>query len=528
MKLNRVRSRSLLEEGKRKKNMTQGTSISVDGHSLTTDQVVKIARGYERVEITSQALQKVREGRKSVERILKSGKTIYGLNTGFGRLSDVRIKSDQLDELQLNLIRSHAVGTGRSLSVDEVRAVMAVRLNTLLRGNSGIRPDVAQQLQRFLNKGIHPDIPRYGSLGASGDLAPSAHLALALVGEGYVIDESGRKLPTKSILRRKKVSPIKLKAKEGLAIINGTQVMTGLGCLLLNDSNSLLFNLDVAAAMTLEALRGSQASFESRIHQLRPLHGQAHVASRILRLIRDSSLIGTSNRIQDPYSLRCVPQVHGAFLDALQYLNQVLEVELNSVTDNPIIFPETDDVVSSGNFHGQPISLALDLLGVALASASVISERRINKLLSSFNPELPLFLAKESGLNSGLMVLQYTAASLVAENRILARPSSVDSADVSGGQEDHASMGVTSALKARKIWRNTTKVIALELMCAAQAIDLLQNGKLGQGTSIAYSLIRKYTQTVEKDRSLSDDLERVARALENDELRRAIEGTVQL
>src|SRR5579884_2861585 len=234
MKLNRVRSRSLLEEGKRKKNMTQGTSISVDGHSLTTDQVVKIARGYERVEITSQALQKVREGRKSVERILKSGKTIYGLNTGFGRLSDVRIKSDQLDELQL-----------------------------------------------FLNKGIHPDIPRYGSLGASGDLAPSAHLALALVGEGYVIDESGRKLPTKSILRRKNVSPIKLKAKEGLAIINGTQVMTGLGCLLLNDSNSLLFNLDVAAAMTLEALRGSQASFESRIHQLRPLHGQAHVASRI-------------------------------------------------------------------------------------------------------------------------------------------------------------------------------------------------------------------------------------------------------
>jgi histidine ammonia-lyase len=502
--------------------------VSLDGNSLNIEQVVRIARQFDKVEISPSALSNVKEGRKSVERILRSSKTVYGLNTGFGKLADVRIESGQLDALQLNLIRSHSVGTGPNLTEEEARAMMVARLNSLLRGNSGIRPEVAKQLQKFLNARIHPEIPSYGSLGASGDLAPSAHLALCLVGEGFALSE-GKRVSARTMLRRRKIAPIKLKAKEGLAIINGTQLMTGLGCLLANDCESMFYNLDVAAALTIEALRGSSTPYESRVHELRPHHGQAHVASRILRLVRGSSLIGTSSRVQDPYSIRCIPQVHGAYHDSLQYLRRVLEVELNSVTDNPLVYPDTDDVVSSGNFHGQPISMALDLLGIAMSSASVISERRINKLLSSFNPELPLFLAKESGLNSGLMMLQYTAASLVAENRILARPSSVDSADVSASQEDHASMGVTSALKARHIWENTNRVIAIELMCGAQAIDLIKDAKCGQGTTLAHSWVRKLSNTVSEDRPLSDELRLISSALRKDELRKAIEeASVQL
>ncbi len=501
--------------------------MQLDGNSLTIDQVVKASRGFERIEVTAAALDRVKKGRQSIERILKSGKIVYGLNTGFGKLADVKIRSSQLDELQLNLVRSHSVGTGPSLAEDETRALMIVRLNSLLRGNSGVRPTVIQQILNFLNHRIYPHIPRYGSLGASGDLAPSAHLALSMVGEGHVI-VNGRRVRTQSVLRKERIFPIILKAKEGLAIINGTQMMTGLGCLLIYDSLSLLFNLDVASAVSLEALGGTSTSFESRIHDLRPLHGQAHVASRILKLVRDSSLIGSGKRVQDPYSLRCIPQVHGAFHDAIQYSRRVIEIELNSVTDNPIIFPETDDVVSAGNFHGQPIALALDLLCLALAEASVISERRVDKLLSGLNPNLPLFLSNESGLDSGLMVLQYTAASLVAENRVLARPASLDNATVSAGQEDHASMGVTSALKARQVWENTLKVIAIEMICAAQAIDLLEHEKLGQGTSIAYSEIRKITKMVENDRPMSEDIERLFETLRRDDLRNALDRTIQL
>jgi histidine ammonia-lyase len=507
------------------------SSVVLDGTSLTIDNVVELARNYARVEISPSAVEAVKKGRKSIERILKSGKTVYGINTGFGRLADTKISGGQLDQLQLNLIRSHSVGTGTPLSEDEARAVMVVRLGSLLRGNSGVRLEVVHQLQEFLNRKIYPVIPRYGSLGASGDLAPSAHLALCLIGEGRAFDSNKRQVKTIKLLERLRLNPIKLKAKEGLAIINGTQVMTGLGALLINDARSLIRNLDIAAAMSVESLGGSLSPFQSRIQKLRPMHGQAHVAARILRLLRDSSLTESGTHVQDPYSLRCIPQVHGAFYDALQYAKNVIEIELNSVTDNPIIFPDTDDVVTAGNFHGQPVSLALDLLCMAIAEASVFSERRIDKLLSGFNPKLPLFLSSNAGLNSGFMVTQYTAAALVAENRILSRPASAENASVSAGQEDHASMGVTAALKARSVIDHTISVIAIEILCATQALELLisKNGRrMGQGTRIAFREVRGISRMLKDDRPLEPDIDKLSEALKQDRLTRAIERTVQL
>jgi histidine ammonia-lyase len=506
-------------------------SVILDGTSLTIDDVVEVARNYARVEIAPTAVESVKSGRKSIERILKSGKTVYGINTGFGKLADTKISIGQLDQLQHNLIRSHSVGTGAPLDEDETRAVMVVRLASLLHGNSGVRLDVIRQLQEFLNRRVYPVIPRYGSLGASGDLAPSAHLALCLVGEGRVFDSNNRQVKTTKVLDRIHLAPLRLKAKEGLAIINGTQVMTGLGALLINDARSLIRNLDFAAAMSVESLGGSLSSFQSRIQKLRPMHGQAHVAARILRMLRDSELTESASHMQDPYSLRCIPQVHGAFYDALQYAKNVIEIELNSVTDNPIIFPESDEVVSAGNFHGQPVSLALDLLCMAVAEASLFSERRIDKLLSGYNPKLPLFLSGDPGLNSGFMVTQYTAAALVAENRILSRPASAENASVSAGQEDHASMGVTAALKAREVVEHATTVIAIEILCAAQALESLTRGngrKMGQGTKIAFKEVRGISRTLKEDRSLEPDVSKLSDALKQDKLTRAIERTIQL
>lgn len=506
-------------------------SVTLDGTSLTIENVVDVARNYARVEIALAAIEAVKRGRKSIERILKSGETVYGINTGFGKLADTKISGGQLDQLQHNLIRSHSVGTGAPLNEDETRAVMVVRLSSLLRGNSGVRLEVTRQLQEFLNRKLYPVIPRYGSLGASGDLAPSAHLALCLIGEGQAFDSNKKLVRTSTVLQKLRIDPIKLRAKEGLAIINGTQVMTGLGALLINDVRSLIRNLDIAAAMSLESLGGSLSPFQSRIQKLRPMRGQAHVASRILRLLRDSRLTESENHVQDPYSLRCIPQVHGAFYDALQYAKNVIEIELNSVTDNPIIFPESDEVVTAGNFHGQPISLALDLLCMAVAEASVFSERRIDKLLSGFNPKLPLFLSSDPGLNSGFMVTQYTAAALVAENKILSRPASTENASVSAGQEDHASMGVTAALKARTVVDHTTTVIAIEILCAAQSLELLTGGnkkKMGQGTRIALKEVRSISRTLKEDRPLEPDINKLSEALKQDRLTRAIERTVQL
>jgi histidine ammonia-lyase len=509
--------------------------VIVDGTVLTLLEVVAVARNHARVEISQQAREAVRKGREAVERILKSGKSAYGINTGFGKFADVKIGSQRLEELQFNLLRSHSVGTGEPISEEDARAMMLVRLNSLLRGNSGVRLQVVQILQEFLNKGIYPFIPRYGSLGASGDLAPSAHLGLCMIGEGMVIDEKGNGIDTARVFKTKRIRPITLKAKEGLAIINGTQMMTAIGSLAVSDAISLLKNLDIAAALSLEALGASLSPFDSKVQYLRPMHGQAHVAARVQRLCRDSRLMGSTKNLQDPYSLRCIPQVHGALYDALQYARKVLEIELNSVTDNPIIFPESNEVVSAGNFHGQPVAIALDLLSLVLAEASIFSERRIDKLLSAHNPKLPLFLTREPGLDSGFMVTQYTAASLVAENRILGVPAGLSSASVSAGQEDHASMGVTAALKAKNALDHATKIIGIEMLCSCQAIDILcedlksdPNDLLGQGTKIAYTVIRDISDKLTDDRSLHADIEKTAQALTEDLISKEIERSIQL
>jgi histidine ammonia-lyase len=495
--------------------------IILDGSSLSINQVVSVARESAEVGIADFTRKKVSEGRKCVERLLASGNTYYGINTGFGRLADRKVPKAELEKLQKNLIRSHSVGVGSPLGQHETRAVMVVRLNSLLNGNSGVSIEVVEQLCTFLNRKIYPLIPRFGSLGASGDLAPSAHLALCLMGEGYVTF-NGEKVSTADVLRQNNIEAIQLKAKEGLAIINGTQVMTAIGSLLIHDAEVALKSSDLISAMSLEALQGSVIPFQKKVQMVRPHQGQIEVAERIMRFLTNSTLASSSDRVQDPYSFRCIPQVHGAFYAVLQFAKSVIETELNSVTDNPIVFPDSDEILTTGNFHGQIVSLALDMLCVSLSEATVISERRIDKLLSSYNPELPLFLTPEPGLSSGLMVTQYSAAALVAHNRTLSRPASLESASVSAGQEDHASMGVNAALKAQEVLDNTFEVFSIEAICASQAIDLLSRlgKKQGTGTYRMHQEIRKLTSKIEEDRPLSEDIRRVATAL--------LEGMVNL
>jgi histidine ammonia-lyase len=490
------------------------TPLILDGNCLSIENVLQISKEKREVEISPSAMEKVREGRKSVERIIESGKTAYGVNTGFGKLAEKKIDPKELPQLQLNLIRSHAVGVGERFSEEASRAVMVVRLNTLLRGYSGIRPGVAIQLANFLNLNLIPDIPRYGSLGASGDLAPSAHMALALIGEGRII-RKGEAVLAESALKEAGIRPLKLREKEGLALINGTQVMTGLGCIISGDTKNFLDTLDIASALSLEALGGNIEAFDPRVHNLRPINGQIAVASKIRALLSGSRLLGSAKRVQDPYSLRCIPQVHGAFYETLDFLRKILQTEINSVTDNPIIFPEDDAVISAGNFHGQPIALSLDLIGLALAEACAYSERRTDKLLSGLNSELPLFLTRDSGLSSGMMVLQYTAAALNSKIATLATPAGLWTANVSAGQEDHSSMGVTSALKAQEIIELGLKVLAIELICSCQALELLGAEKLGRGTKEALRLIRHKTSHLDKDRSLSEEVEKLAAYLKN-------------
>ncbi|MFI5421916.1 MAG: histidine ammonia-lyase [Nitrososphaerales archaeon] len=496
--------------------MTNSSNVVLDGLSLKIGEVVSIARDFSKVEISSSARERVVESRRVIEGLIGSGKIYYGINTGFGKLADTLVSGDDLEQLQINLLRSHSVGLGPFLTEEEGRALMVLRLNSLLRGNSGVRYDVIEQLCSFLNTRIFPAIPSYGSLGASGDLAPSAHLALCMIGEGNVF-VAGETVSTDKVLRENGITALKLKAKEGLSIINGTQLMTAIACILVHDAAMLLTSMDIISAMSLEALQGSIVPFDPKIQSVRPHEGQKTVAEIVRKVLTDSSFVDSSERIQDPYSLRCIPQVHGAFREFLDFSKSVILTEINSVTDNPIVFPDSGELISGGNFHGQIVSIALDLICVLLAEASVISERRIDKLLSGFNPNLPIFLVNQPGLNSGLMVSQYSAAALVARNRVLARPASLDSASVSAGQEDHASMGVNAGLKALEVFENTLQVLAIEAINAAQALDLLdsKNKRKGSGTTLLYNEIRKLTAKVVEDRSMSADIQRVARALKS-------------
>ena len=447
-------------------------TVQLDGHSLTIEQVVQVARDGAAVVLTDQARAAVQKARDYVDRKLAEGAVIYGLTTGFGKFSDTAIAPEDTARLQRNLIISHACAMGAPLPREAVRAAMVMRCNALSRGNSGIRPTTLQALIDMLNKGVTPIVPEKGSLGASGDLAPLSHIVLTLLGEGEA-ELEGVTMPSKQAMAKAGIATIDLAAKEGLALINGTQVMTGIGALAVWDAVALLKTADIAAAMTCEAQLGILKAFDPKVHAVRGHQGQMDTAANLRTLLSGSKLALETQptKVQDAYSIRCAPQVHGASRDAIRYVWEAVSREINAVTDNPLIFPDEDEVISGGNFHGQPMALAFDFLGIAVSELANISERRTERLV---NPQLsyglPAFLTEQGGLNSGFMILQYSAASMVSENKVYAHPASVDSIPSSANQEDHVSMGTTAARKARMILDNSRRVLGLELFAAYQAL----------------------------------------------------------
>jgi histidine ammonia-lyase len=493
--------------------------IILDGQSLTLEEVARVAEGQERdVALDGGARSRVERARAYVEGLLTRNERIYGVTTGFGRLSEVFIAPARRSELQLNLVRSHSAGLGARLSAREVRTILLLRANALARGNSGCRVDLIERLLDFLRLGIAPAVPEVGSVGASGDLAPLAHVALAIIGEGEV-EVDGATLPTSEALARVHLQPLRLVEKEGLALINGTQGTAGLGVLALLSAQQLLETAEVAGSMTLEGLRGTPEPFRPEIHRARPHPGQIESAQRLWALLADSEIRESHRyndpRVQDAYSLRCMPQVHGAAREVLGYARRVLEVEVNSATDNPLIFPEEDFVVSAGNFHAQIVAQALDFLAIALADVASISERRIERLLNPDLSELPAFLARDPGIQSGLMITQLAAADLLAELRVLAHPASVDSVPTSGNKEDHVSMGLTAARKARRAVECLEYVLAIELLCAAQALEFLKPLAPGRGVKRAYELVRRRVSPLDGDRVLTGDIEALRNAVKS-------------
>lgn len=485
--------------------------VLLDGESLTLEQVAAVAREGEPVGIAPEARRRMLESREVVERLAVAGTPVYGVNTGVGHLADVRIAPEELAQLQKNILRSHACGTGEPLSREEVRAMMLVRANVLAKGLSGIRPVVAERLCELLNRGVTPVVPSRGSVGASGDLAPLAHMALVLIGEGEA-EYGGERMAGAEALRRAGLEPLEPAAKEGISLVNGTQAMLAVGCLELLAAEVLVDAADFICAMTVDALRGTPRAFDARLCAARPHPGQARSAANMTALLEGSEIrashLGCS-RLQDAYSLRCAPQVHGAVRDVLAEARRVFAIELNAATDNPLIFGE--EVLSGGNFHGQPLAFALDSMATALAALSAISERRVDRLVNpALNEDLPAFLASRPGLESGLMMAQVTAAALVAENRALAAPASAGSIPTSGGKEDFVSMGMTAALKLKPIVANTRAVLAIELLAAARALDVLRPLRSGPGIEAAREELRKISPPIEHDRPLTGDIARVA------------------
>lgn len=485
--------------------------ILIDGNTLSLEDVRAVALGAE-VGLAEGVLDRVVASRRVVEEICDAGRTVYGITTGFGKLSDVAIKHDDICTLQVNLVRSHSCGVGAPLGEPETRALMLLRANVLAKGYSGVRPIVIETLVRMLNARVHPVVPSKGSVGASGDLAPLAHLALAAIGEGEVFHEGGR-VPAAAALGRAGIEPLGLLAKEGLALLNGTQAITAVGGLALLEAEALARAADVAGAMSLEALRGTPAAFDPRIHAARAHDGQIAVAARLRDLLADSEVRESHRdcgRVQDAYCLRCMPQVHGAVRDALSHARRVFSTELNSATDNPLVFPETGEVISGGNFHGEPLALALDYAAMAVAELASISERRIERLVNPDLSGLPAFLIRDAGTNSGMMIAQVTAVALVAENKVLAHPASVDNLPTSANKEDHVSMGMTSALKFAQIVENVRMVLAIEALCAAQALDFLAPLRPGRGVAAAHAKVRAVVPFLEQDTVLSNLFQRVA------------------
>jgi histidine ammonia-lyase len=463
------------------------------------------------------ARRRAEQSRQIVERIVAEGRTVYGVNTGFGKLSDFHIEPSQLRELQLNLVRSHSCGLGRPLADDEVRAMLLLRANVLAGGYSGCRPIVIETLVAMLEKGIAPVIPEKGSVGASGDLAPLAHLALTAIGEGEAFYR-GERMPGADALRHADIAPLQLEAKEGIALLNGTQAMAAVGGLALWRADRVARLADVAGAMSLEALLGTPVAFDERIHAARPQAGQREVAAHLRELLVDSEIrqshLQNDPRVQDAYSLRCIPQVHGAVRGALNHAIEIVEIETGSATDNPLVFADTGEVLSGGNFHGAPLALAFDYAAMAVTDLMSITERRIDRLVNpDANEHLPPFLTSHPGAASGFMMTQIVAAALLNEAKVLAHPASIDNVPTDGGKEDHVSMGMTAAIKLRSIVENAELIVAIELMAAAEGLEYRAPLQPGRGVKRAYEIVRRQVTRLTQDRALSNDIERIARAI---------------
>lgn len=494
--------------------------LKLNGSNLTFDDLREVVYENRPVMLAADAREKVDAARAVVDKLVRENRVAYAITTGVGKLSDVRIEPAQNRQLQLNLIRSHSAGVGEPLSEAETRAMMVLRANSLAKGFSGVRADVINLLCEMVSRKVHPVIPSQGSVGASGDLAPLAHLALAMIGEGQVFYE-GARMNSAEAMRRAQIKPLVPEAKEAISLINGTQAMLAVGTLALLAAENLAATADVLGAMTLDALRGTDVAFDERIHTARPHSGQMKVAENLRRLIAGSEIRQSHkdcSRVQDAYSLRCIPQVHGAVRDTLDFCRRTFDVEMNSAVDNPLVFVQkgqaVGDVISGGNFHGQPLAFALDYLAIVLTALAGISERRIERLVNpALNENLPAFLAPDAGINSGFMMPQVTAAALASENKVLAHPASVDSITTSGNKEDYVSMGMAAAIKLKKVVANTTHVLAIEACAAAQAIDFLAPLKTSPLLQRAHAAIRKVSPRIEQDRIFAGDFARIAEVI---------------
>lgn len=512
---------------------------TLDGNSLTLNGLAAIALKGGSVRLSSRAKKQVARARAVVDEWVRNDETVYGVTTGFGEFSSVRIGRKDIEKLQENLILSHSAGSGDPIPPEVVRAMMALRINALAKGYSGIRNETLDLLGAMLNHDLIPVVPSQGSVGSSGDLVQLSHLVLAMMGKGKVwerVREGMRQVSAAAAMKRRRLQPVRLEAKEGLALINGTQMMTAYTALAAHQALLLCKTADIVASMSVEALRGSDMPFDPRIHRLRPFRGQGDAAANVRRMMQGSEIRESHRtndpRVQDAYSMRCIPQVHGASRDAIRYVAETVSIEINAATDNPLIFPRERVHLEGGNFHGQPIALAADFLAIALAEFANISERRIERLVNGSLSGLPRFLTGSGGLHSGLMIAQYTAASLVSENKVLCHPGSVDSIPTSANQEDHNSMGSVSAQKAWRVLRNTQTVIGIELLCASQGLDyarLLTEGKsmkAGKGTEAAHRIVRRHISHLDRDRVLHDDIHDALRLVTSGKVLQAVEKKV--
>lgn len=502
----------------------------IGNKKITLEDLINVTRNGYQVEISEEAYKKVDEARALVDRYVKEKKVSYGITTGFGKFSDTVISEEETGILQRNLIMSHSCGVGNPIPLDAARGIMLLRVVNMAKGHSGVRRIIIDTLVEMLNKGVIPFIPEKGSLGASGDLAPLSHMVLVMLGLGKAFYKN-ELLSGKEAMDKAGIKVIDaLSSKEGLALINGTQVMTSIGAHVTYDAINLIKHLDLAGALTLETQNGITCAFDPRIHEVRGHKGQIDTAENYRNILTESKNTTKQGvvRVQDPYVLRCIPQIHGASKDALEYIKYKVETEMDAVTDNPIIFCDTDDVISGGNFHGQPMALPFDFLGIAISEMANVSERRIERLVNpALNNGLPAFLVKNGGVNSGFMIVQYSAASLVSENKVLAHPASVDSIPSSANQEDHVSMGTIAARKAGEILKNTRNVIAMELLAACQGIDLRESqDKLGKGTKKVYEKIRKVVSYYDKDRVMHIDINAMEELIKSNKIVEAVEKEI--